>query len=71
MVRKGILGESERKVLEAYVKGERLKSYTTVITRLRQFGLGAIIQACEADLRLLRRFARIESKHQDSITSKA
>ncbi len=55
MVRNGILGESERKVLEAYLKGERLKGYTVLLTRIRQIGLKAIIEGSERDLQLLRK----------------
>jgi hypothetical protein len=62
MVRKEILGTSERKVLEAYLKGERLKGYTTLLTRIRQMGLRAIIEGCEHDLALLRRLAQKEHK---------
>jgi hypothetical protein len=55
LVRKEILGKSERKVLEAYMKGERLKGYTTLLTRIRQLGLKAIIEGCERDLNLLKK----------------
>lgn len=55
MVRKEILGTSERKVLEAYLKGERLKGYNTLLWRIRTIGLKAIIEGCERDLTLLRR----------------
>lgn len=58
MVRREILGKSERKVLEAYLKGERLKGYTTLLTRIRQMGLKAIIDGCEHDLNLLKRLAQ-------------
>ena len=61
MVRKEILGKAERKVLEAYLKGERLKGYTTLLTRIRQMGLKAIIEGCERDLNLLRRLLQKES----------
>jgi hypothetical protein len=61
MVRKEILGTSERKVLEAYLKGERLKGYTTLLTRIRQIGLKAIIEGCEHDLALLRRLLQKEA----------
>lgn len=64
MVRKGILGESERKVLEAYLKGQRLKNYQTVIWRIRELGLKAIIVNCERDLKLLKALSkREESLH--------
>lgn len=56
MVRKEILGTSERKVLEAYLKGERLKGYTVLLTRIRQLGgIRAIIEGCEKDLVLLKK----------------
>jgi hypothetical protein len=55
MVRKEILGKSERKVLEAYFNGKKLKGYTTLFTRIRQLGLAEIIEGCEHDLALLRK----------------
>ena len=58
MVRKEILGETERRILESYLKGERLKGYNTVLWRIRKIGLKAIIEGCERDLNLLKRFAR-------------
>jgi hypothetical protein len=61
MVRKEILGASERKIIEAYLKGERLKGYTAVLFRIRKIGLKAIIEGCEADLALLTRLLRLES----------
>ena len=60
MVRKKILGESERRIIEAYVKGERLKGYTAVLFRIRQIGLNAIIAGCERDLVLLRELVKKE-----------
>lgn len=60
LVRKEILGTSERRVLEAYLKGERLKGYTVLLTRVRQLGLKAIIEGCERDLGLLRKLAKLE-----------
>jgi hypothetical protein len=62
MVRKEILGQSERKVLEAYLRGERLKSYNTLLWRIRTMGLRAIIEGCERDLTLLRRLERTITK---------
>jgi hypothetical protein len=59
MVRKEILGKSERKVLEAYFEGKKLKGYTTLFTRIRELGLKAIIEGCENDLALLRRLKDI------------
>jgi len=62
MVRKEILGKSERRILEAYLKGERLKGYTTLLTRIRQLGLKAIIEGSELDLNLLKRLMQKESR---------
>jgi len=61
MVRKEILGQSERRVLEAYLKGERLKGYNTLLWRIRRIGLKAIIEGCERDLVLLRHLGKLES----------
>jgi hypothetical protein len=58
MVRKEILGKTERKLLEAYLNGERLKGYQTVLWRIQQMGVKAIIEGCERDLALLRRFLK-------------
>ncbi|MGA3108617.1 MAG: hypothetical protein ABSD99_04050 [Candidatus Bathyarchaeia archaeon] len=58
MVRKEILGSGERKVLEAYLKGERLKGYNTLLWRIRTIGLKAIIEGCERDLVLLKRLLK-------------
>jgi hypothetical protein len=60
MVRKEILGQSERRVLEAYLRGERQKGYTTLFTRIRQLGMTAIIEGCERDLNLLKKLAKAE-----------
>jgi len=60
MVRKEILGKSERKILEAYLEGKRLKGYTVLLTRIRQIGLKAIIDGCERDLQLLRQLLKRE-----------
>ena len=57
MVRKEILGTSERRILEAYLKGERLKDYTVLLHRIRKIGLKEIIKGCEYDLNLLRKLA--------------
>jgi hypothetical protein len=62
MVRKEILGESERKVLEAYLRGERLKTYNTLLWRIRTIGLRTIIEGCERDLGLLRKLERKENE---------
>lgn len=61
MVRKEILGASERRILEAYLKGERLKGYNTLLWRIRTIGLRAIITGCEHDLVLLRKLSEKES----------
>jgi hypothetical protein len=57
MVRNAILGESERRILEAYLKGERLKGYTVLLTRIRQMGLKTILEGSERDLKLLRKLS--------------
>ena len=62
MVRKEILGRSERTILEAYLKGERLKDYTVLLHRIRKLGLRAIIEGCEYDLSLLKRLTKLEGK---------
>lgn len=62
MVRKEILGTTERKIIEAYVKGERLKGYTAVLFRIRRIGLKAIIEGCEHDLTLLRQLLQSEKR---------
>ena len=54
-VRKEILGTVERKVLEAYLRGERLKTYNVILARIRNIGLRAIIEGCEHDLAILRK----------------
>jgi hypothetical protein len=61
MVRKEILGASERKIIEAYMKGERLKGYTAVLFRIRKIGLKAIIEGCRHDLSLLEKLMQKES----------
>jgi hypothetical protein len=58
MVRKEILGKTERKLLEAYLNGERLKGYQTVLWRIRTIGVRAIIEGCKRDLVLLERLMR-------------
>jgi hypothetical protein len=63
-VRKEILGASERKVLDAYLKGERIKGYNTLLWRIRTMGLKAIIEGCEHDLERLRRLARLEASRE-------
>jgi hypothetical protein len=61
MVRKEILGKSERRVLEAYLEGKRLKGYNILLWRIRKMGLKAIIEGCEHDLGLLRKLLQQES----------
>ena len=66
MVRKEILGASERRILEAYLRGERLKDYTVLLHRIRKIGLKAIIDGCERDLLLLKHLAELlRSKRPD------
>jgi hypothetical protein len=62
MVRNAILGDSERKVLEAYLKGERLKGYTVLLTRIRKIGLKEIIEGVERDLKLLKKLGEASKK---------
>jgi hypothetical protein len=62
VVRKEILGKSERKVLEAYLEGKRLKTYNVILARIRDMGLRAIIEGCEQDLILLRKLLRLEDE---------
>jgi len=64
MVRKEILGTSERKTLEAYLRGERLKGYNTLLWRIRTMGLKAIIEGCQRDLELLRKLAQVEVRNK-------
>jgi hypothetical protein len=61
MVRKEILGTTERKIVEAYVKGERLTGYTAVLFRIRSIGLRAIIDGCKRDLNLLEKLMEKEN----------
>lgn len=58
MVRKEILGAVERRVLEAYLRGQRVKTYNVILARIRHIGLRAIIEGCESDLVLLRKLER-------------
>lgn len=60
MVRKEILGKTERKIVEAYLNGERLKGYQTVLWRIRAIGVKAIIDGCKRDLVLLERLLKTE-----------
>jgi hypothetical protein len=63
MVRKEILGSSERKIIEAYLKGERKTGYTAVLFRIRKLGLRAIISGCENDLTILKRLLKLEEQN--------
>jgi hypothetical protein len=63
MVRKEILGAAERKIIEAYVKDERLKGYTAVLFRIRSIGLRAIIDGCKRDLVLLEKLMQKENEN--------
>ena len=67
MVRKEILGKSERKVLEAYLRGERLKTYNVILARIRNMGLRAIIEGCESDLEVLRKLLKLESAREQKL----
>ena len=60
MVRKELLGKSERRIIEAYLEGKRLKTYNVVLARIRNMGLRAIIEGCEKDLGILKRLERKE-----------
>jgi hypothetical protein len=60
MVRKEILGTTERKIIEAYLKGERMTGYTAVLFRIRRIGLKAIIEGCKRDLSLLEKLMQKE-----------
>ena len=62
MVRKEILGATERKIVEAYLNGERLKGYQTVLWRIREIGIKAIVDGCEYDLGILRRLMKHDEK---------
>jgi len=57
LVRKQILGDWERKILVAYLKDERLKGYTALLSHIRKMGLKAIIKGCETDLVILKELA--------------
>jgi hypothetical protein len=68
MVRKEILGETERRLIEAYMKGERMTGYNTVLWRIRQIGLKAIISGCERDLVILKRLLKHEEQNTKPAT---
>jgi len=59
MVRKEILGATERRLVEAYLNGERLKGYNTVLWRIQRLGLKAIIEGCERDLGIIKKLAKL------------
>ena len=61
-VRKQILGDWERRILVAYLKGERLKGYTALLSHIRKMGLKRIIDGCEVDLRILKLLAAKEKE---------
>lgn len=61
MVRKEILGGTERKILTAYLNGDRLKGYRTVLWRIRTIGVKEIIEGCRRDLALLERLMKADS----------
>jgi hypothetical protein len=61
MVRKEILGKMERRIIEAYLKGERLKTYNVILARIRNMGLRAIIEGCESDIILLKKLEHKEA----------
>ena len=60
MVRTQILGDWERKILEGYLKGERPKGYTALLSDIRKMGLREIIEGCERDIELLKRLRQSE-----------
>ncbi|MGA2789623.1 MAG: hypothetical protein ABSF00_02515 [Candidatus Bathyarchaeia archaeon] len=62
MVRARILGDWERKIVEAYVKGQRLKGYTALLSDIRKMGLKTIIEGCESDLALLKKLFALETQ---------
>jgi hypothetical protein len=61
LVRKEILGATERRLLEAYLNGERLKGYQTVLWRIRTIGVRAIIDGCKRDIALLERLMKTDA----------
>jgi hypothetical protein len=54
--------------LEAYLRGERLKDYTVLLSRIRRIGLKAIIAGCEHDLILLKRLLKLQEQNAKSTT---
>jgi len=65
MVRKQILGDWERRILVAYLREERLKGYTALLSHIRKMGLTAIIKGCESDLGILRQLDLKEKKQRE------
>jgi hypothetical protein len=66
MVRKEILGTTERKIVEGYLKGEHPKGYTAVLFRIRRIGLKAIIEGCKRDLSLLEKLMQKETSTNEN-----
>jgi hypothetical protein len=62
MVRAQILGDWERKIIDAYVKNERLQGYSGLLSDIRKMGLQHIIEGCEHDLELLKKLLRLENQ---------
>jgi hypothetical protein len=62
VVRKQILGDGARSILASYLKSERLKGYTALLSHFRKMGLRAIIEGCEVDLRILKLLAAKEKE---------
>jgi hypothetical protein len=60
LVRKQILGDWERRILASYLKGERPKGYSGLLSDIRKMGLKLIIEGCERDLLMLRQLLKIE-----------
>lgn len=60
MVRAQILGDWERKIIEAYLNNERLKGYSGLLSDIRKMGLKRIIDGCGRDLLLLKRLLKAE-----------
>ena len=60
MVRAQILGDWERKVLEAYLRNERISGYSGLLSDIRKMGLKRIIEGCEHDLNILKKLLRKE-----------
>lgn len=61
-MRKQILGDWERDVLQAYLRGEHPKGYTALLSRIRGMGLKEIIEGCQTDLEILRELSAREKK---------